>query len=194
MWYKRCSWAVLLYGDRVVLGENYQGHFYIKCGLSLHLWWYPNCLLQIVRRQAFMRHCLWNSIGEKIQWVPGNLVSHCFWQSLGKWMPSRRQRSPRPTCSLQPEHFLGTPQGQAFILPDVWGTSTGCKQRVCELQACQTSVSASTPWCTRGFSKGFGGILHQPSYWLWLSWCRCAITQIKACFQIWFLFSLTHLH
>lgn len=29
--------------------------------------------------------------------------------------------------------------------PDVWGTSTGCTQRVCELQAYQTSLSASAP-------------------------------------------------
>lgn len=41
-WNKMCSSAVLLYGERVVLGENYPGHFYIKYGLSLHLWWYPN--------------------------------------------------------------------------------------------------------------------------------------------------------
>lgn len=170
---KRCSSAVLLCGERVVPGGNYPGHFYIKYGLSLYLWWYSNWSFA-ESRQALMRHCLWNSIGEKIQWVPGNLVSHCLRQSSVKWMPSRRQRSPWPTCSLQPGHFLGTSQGKAFILPDMQGTGTGCKERVCKLQACQTSLSASTPWCTRAFSKGFGGISHQPSYQFWLSCCRYA--------------------
>lgn len=174
MWNKRCSSAMLLYGERVVFQGNYQGHFYMKYGLSLHLWWHPNWSFAESKKTSLDETLSWNSIGEKIQWVPGNLVSHCLWQISVKWMLSWRQRSPWPTCSLQQGHFLGTSQGKAFILPDIWGTSTGCKQCVCELWACQTSLSASTPWCTQAFSKGFGGISHQLSYQLWLSHCRCA--------------------
>lgn len=165
MWNKRCSSAVVLYGERVVLGQNYPGHFYIKYGLSLHLWWCPNWSFAQGKKTS-----LDETLSVKQHWWENALSARKSGGTLFVAELSKMRRT-WPTCSLQPGHFLGTSQGKAFILPDIWGTSTGCKQHICELQACQTSLSASTPWCTQRFSKG---ISYQPSYQLWLSCCRCA--------------------
>lgn len=188
MWNKRCSSAMLLYGERVVFQGNYQGHFYMKYGLSLHLWWHPNWSFAESKKTSLDETLSWNSIGEKIQWVPGNLVSHCLWQISVKWMLSWRQRSPWPTCSLQQGHFLGTSQTcqtygvQAQVANSVSASSERVRQ-----------VSVPRPLGAHGhLAKALEAFHISPA--ISSDYLTVDVQDIKACFQFWLLFSLTHFY